>query len=215
MKRTLTEQFRDYERTIDKYIETTQARLVDELQIPLPGVPLYECAAFPRCFNPDTAIKEWTITGDFIIFDGMNRYVRPRVNKVARRADLDAIISYWSVLQRAKPDILIRVECLEKFGRVQSAVNAKDVDGVKYAWSREALAPTIEKIQREYEENYAPREGCVACERCGKQVPEAEAVKYELIYQGFDQFRVRRVLHRIGTFCSGKCAANEQMSLED
>lgn len=214
MKRSLTEKFRDYEKTIDKFIEITKARLIDELQIPLPGVPLYECVASPRCFNPDKAIKEWTVTGDFIVFDGISKYARPHVNKVARRADLNAIIGYWSTLQQAVPDLLVLVECREKFGRVESAVRAKDIDGFKYAWSPEAFAPTIEKIRREYEEDYAPREGRVACERCGKQVPTAEAVKYELIYQGRDQFGVRRVMHRIGTFCSGKCAANEQMSLE-
>ena len=215
MKKSLTEQFRDYERTIDKFIEITRARLVDELQIPLPGVPLYECVASHRCFNPDKAIKEWTITGDFLIFEGINIYSRPRVNKVARRADLNTIIDYWNTLQQAVPDLLILVKCREKFGRVEGAVRVREIDGVKYAWSREALAPTIDKIRREYEENYAPREGCVACERCGKQIPVAEAVKYELIYQGLDQFGVRRVIHRIGTFCSGKCAASEQMSLED
>ena len=52
MKKSLTEQFRDYERTIDKFIEITRARLVDKLQIPLPGVPLYECVASPRCCDP-------------------------------------------------------------------------------------------------------------------------------------------------------------------
>ena len=215
MKRSLTEQFRDYERTIDKFIEITRARLADELQISLPGVPLYECIASPRCFNPDKTIKEWTVIGDFLRFEGINLYARPRVNKVARRADLDTIIGYWSKLQRAKPEMLIRVENLGKFGREECAVRARDVDGVKYAWSQEALAPTIDKIRREYEENYAPREGCVACERCGKQVPMAEVVKYKLIYQGLNQFGVRSVIERIGTFCSGRCAENEQMSLED
>ena len=215
MKKSLTEQFRDYERTIDKFIEITRARLIDELQIPLPGVPLYECIASPRCFNPDEVIKEWTIAGDFLRFEGINIYSRPRVNKVARRTDLNTIIGYWSALQKAEPDMLIRVYRLGKFGREEGAVQAKEIDGVKYAWSREAIAPTIDKIRHEYEKNYAPREGCVACERCGKQVPVAKVVKYELIYQGLDQFGVRRIIHRIGTFCSGKCAESEQMSLED
>lgn len=214
MKRSLTEQFRDYERTIDKFIEITLARLVDELQIPLPGATLYTCTDSPLCFNPHETIEEWTVTGYLIQFSRMKRCSQPRVNKVARRADLDAIIDYWCTIQKAEPVLQILVERSLKFGRAESMVRAKDIDCVKYAWTPEALAPTIEKIRREYEKNYAPREGCVACECCGKQVPTAEAVKYELIYPLFDRFGVCCVLHRIGTFCSEKCAESVQMSLE-
>ena len=66
-----------------------------------------------------------------------------------------------------------------------------------------------------YEEMYKPREGYVACERCGKQVPIGEETKYKLIYQAYD-YNKRKcfVTSRMGTFCSGKCAVEEQMSLE-
>ena len=72
----------------------------------------------------------------------------------------------------------------------------------------------IKADKEEYERTYKPREGYVKCERCGKQVPENEVVKYKLIYQAWDHQRGRYVTSRIGTFCSGDCALNEQMSLE-
>ena len=73
----------------------------------------------------------------------------------------------------------------------------------------------IVKDKEEYEKYYAPREGYVACERCGKQVPINEAVKHKLFYIGLDRFTGRRrSLTRVGTFCSGECAMNEQMALE-
>jgi hypothetical protein len=72
----------------------------------------------------------------------------------------------------------------------------------------------INADREEYERTYKPREGYVKCERCGKQVPENEVVKYKLIYQTWDQYRGRYVTSRIGTFCSGECAMNEQMALE-
>lgn len=72
----------------------------------------------------------------------------------------------------------------------------------------------IKADKEEYERTYKPREGYVKCERCGKQVPENEMVKYKLIYQAWDYQCGRYVTSRIGAFCSGECAMNEQMSLE-
>jgi len=72
----------------------------------------------------------------------------------------------------------------------------------------------IKADKEEYERTYKPREGYVKCERCGKQVPENEVVKYKLIYQAWDYQCGRYVTSRIGAFCSGECAMNEQMSLE-
>ena len=72
----------------------------------------------------------------------------------------------------------------------------------------------IKADKEEYERTYKPREGYVKCERCGKQVPENEMVKYKLIYQAWDYQCGRYFTSRIGAFCSGDCAMNEQMSLE-
>lgn len=214
MKQSLTQQFRELETTIDAFVKQTELRLIEELRVPLPGFPLYYCTASPRWCKPDEAVEEWTVTGDSVMFPGTYGHARPRVNKVARRDDLVALREYFHALQSAEPDLLIHVDRLEKYGRTQRGVRGKDIDGVKYAWTREELAPIIERYRREYEENYAPREGCVACERCGKQVPADKVVRFKLIYQGLDQYRNRRVMERVGSFCSGECAANEQMSLE-
>lgn len=213
-KISATQQFRELEQTIDAFIKQTESRLIEELRVPLPGFPLYHCVASPRWCKPDEAVEEWTVTGVSILFPGTYGHARPRVNKIARLDNLVALRDYFHALQSAEPDLLIHVDRLEKYGRVQRGVRGKDIDGVKYAWTPEDLAPTIERYRREYEENYAPREGCVACERCGKQVPADKVVRYKLIYQGRDQYGNRRVMDRVGSFCSGECAANEQMSLE-
>jgi len=214
MKISVTQEFRDLERIIDEYIQQEQTRLVGELSVPLPGFPLYECTASPRYCKQEDAVKEWTVTGCSILFPGTYGHQRPRINKVARRDDIVALREYFHNLQKAEPDLLIHVDRLESYGRVQRGVRGRDIDNVKNAWTREALAPTIEKYRREYEEKYAPREGYVACERCGKQVPADKVVRYKLIFQGRDKYGVRRVMERLGTFCSGECAFNEQCSLE-
>lgn len=213
-KISATQEFRELEEIIDGYIQQEQIRLIGELSVPLPGFPLFECVASPRWCKPDEAVKEWTVTGVSILFPGTYGHQRPRISKIARRDNLVALREYFHALRSAEPDLLIHVDRLEKYGRIQRCVRGKDIDGVKNAWTREALAPTIEKYRREYEEQYAPREGCVACERCGKQVPADKVVRYKLIYQGRDRYGVRRVMDRVGSFCSGECAANEQMSLE-
>lgn len=214
MKQSLTQQFRELETTIDAYIKQTELRLIEELRVPLPGFPLYALIASPRHYDPDNVVEEWTLESVSVLFPGTYGHSRPRVNKVARRDDWVALRDYFSALQAAEPDLLIHVGRVEKYGHVQRGVRGKDIDGVKYAWNIDDFTTTIERYREEYEEKYAPREGCVACERCGKQVPADKVVKYKLIYQGRDRYGVRRVMERIGTFCSGECAFNEQCSLE-
>lgn len=192
------------------------------------GLYLYECQSSPR--HPMDELLKWNITGYSCIpkdrhktADKLGHYSFPTPdrNKKPTKALIAECESYIEKYKEAPDDefeVIFYVESRLKIGLASMGVRFSPGAGFEYnKWSfdPEWFDEKIAKDREEYEKFYAPREGYVACERCGKQVPENEAVKYKLIYQGWDQYaHKRRVMDRVGTFCSGECAMNEQMSLE-
>ena len=192
------------------------------------GKKLYKLQSSPR--HPSDELEEWTITGFSVV--GKNRheladylggYSIPGFKKITKVV-LEEAKAYIEKYESAPLDMFEVVLGIERIYTWKDGSPSKIMSSERY--SEKGFEPNVsldpdsfkEKIARdkeEYEKTYAPREGYVACERCGKQVPVTEAVKYKLIYQGWDQYACkRRVVNRIGTFCSGECAMNEQMALE-
>lgn len=195
------------------------------------GKKLYELRSSPR--YPMSEPEEWTVTDVGVV--AKNRYELAKFlgdygfpsGRVTKKLIAEAE-EYLDKLEKVPLDMYDALFGLERFSEWTDSngerhtckssygvrfVPGKGFDG-QYSFDKESFREKIEHDKAEYEKFYAPREGYVKCERCGKQVPENEVVKYKLIYQTWDQYRGRYVTSRIGTFCSGECALNEQMSLE-
>ena len=192
----------------------------------LVGHKLYECRSSKQ--YPTTELDEWTVydygvleKDKYKLIDLLGRYYLPTVGckqkptKVLIEAMEDYIEKYKQIPD-SEFNVLFYVEKKGKFSK--SSRGYEFVPGIGFeghvSFDPESFAEKIKADREEYEKNYAPREGYVKCERCGKQVPANEVVKYKLIYRSRDNYGKACVASRIGQFCSGDCALNEQMSLE-
>ena len=195
----------------------------------LVGKTIYECHSSKR--NPNAGFDEWTVTGYSVLGNDMNdlakklggHYGFPYGKKVTKVliADCEAYLAKFKGLTTEDFDVMFYVERNTPQWKSSMGIRYSKDKGfedrygkINYSFNKDGFNERVENDRKEYEEYYAPREGYVACERCGKQVPENEVVKYKLIYQAWDYQCGRYVTSRIGTFCSGECALNEQMSLE-
>lgn len=183
------------------------------------GKKLYVCRSSFR--NPSNELEEWIITDVSIIQKNTrNGYIfMPHSKKITKKfiESVEAYIEMYENLPLDTFDVFFSIERSDKYGKTSSGL--RYVVGSGFTDKNVSLDPKdfdekIKADKEEYEKYYKPREGCVACERCGKQVPIENVVKYKLIYQSWDSRYGRRVVNRIGQFCSGDCALNEQMSLE-
>lgn len=226
MRETLQEKyFKLYnrEKELHKEIAIKLFPRVEELA----GKKLYKSYSCPRC--PKEDLEEWTIT-DFgsvgknrhELADYLGGYSFPygKITKVLVGEAEEYIKKYES----APLDMFNVILHVEKHTTYSDGRTTKTAAGEIFdpetgftgnvSLNKEDFKEKIEKDKKEYEKYYAPREGYVACERCRKQVPENEVVKYKLIYQAWNNYRGRYITTRMGTFCSGNCAMDEQMSLE-
>lgn len=195
----------------------------------LVGKTIYECHSSKR--NPNADFDEWKITEYSVLGKDKyglakklgDRYGFPYAKKITKAliADCEDYLSKLKNLSTDDLEVIFYVERNTPQWKSSTGIRYSKEKGfedrygmINYGFSKDDFKERIEKDREEYEKYYAPREGYVACERCGKQVPENEAIKYKLIYQAWDQYRGRYVTSRIGTFCSGECAMNEQMSME-
>jgi hypothetical protein len=195
----------------------------------LVGKTIYECHSSKR--NPNADFDEWEITGYSVLWKDIHglamklgdRYCFPYAKKITKAliADCEDYLSKLKDLSTDDLEVIFYVERNTPQWKSSKGIRYSKDKGfedrygkINYSFNKDDFNERIENDRKEYEEHYAPREGYVACERCGKQVPENEVVKYKLIYQTWDSCRGRYVASRIGTFCSGECALNEQMSLE-
>lgn len=196
------------------------------------GKKLYELRSSPR--YPMSEPEEWTVTDVGVV--AKNRYELAKFlggysfpsGRVTKKLIAEAE-EYLDKLEKVPLDMYDALFGLERFSEWTDSngerrtckssygvrfVPGKGFDG-SYSFDKESFREKIEHDKAEYEKFYAPREGYVPCERCGKQVPETEAVKYNLIYRAYDNRAGRQyVAKRMGKFCSGECAMNEQMALE-
>lgn len=196
------------------------------------GKKLYELRSSPRF--PKDEPDEWTVTNVSVI--AKDRYKMANMlghfsfpsGRVTKNllAEAEEYVDRLQLVPNDMYDVFVGLERFSEWmdseGNTHTSktscgeryIPGKGFDG-QYSFDKESFREKIERDREEYEKTYAPREGYVACERCGKQVPDTEAVKYKLIYRAYDYRAGRQyVANRIGTFCSGDCAMNEQMALE-
>lgn len=195
----------------------------------LVGKTIYECHSSKRTPNAD--FDEWEITGYSVLGKDMHglarklgdRYGFPYAKKITKAliADCEDYLSKLKILSTDDLEVIFYVERNTPQWKSSMGIRYSKDKGfedrygkINYSFNKGDFNERVESDREEYEKYYAPREGYVACERCGKQVPENEVVKYKLIYQAWDSCRGRYVASRIGVFCSGECALNEQMALE-
>ena len=192
----------------------------------LVGKTIYECRS--RQQYPTDEFYEWKIDKCYGITAKDNKryevaklvggYSFPSGGKVTKKliAECEEYVRKYKELPIDVFDVFFSIVRYEEKCKTSSGLRYSPESGFErnFGLTKSDFDEKIKADQEEYERTYKPREGYVKCERCGKQVPENEVVKYKLIYQAWDSSRGKYVTSRIGTFCSGNCALNEQMSLE-
>lgn len=211
MKRlSLTEQFRTLEREVDAFIGEKTAEYKDVRQI------------WKRDWitgQHSSGAMPWDV--EKVCFMLPNEYSRKRenerpvINKRAKQSDVEQLRWHFELLKKYGEVFFLTVQ-QDAQGRwtTHSSVWLKDIDDDHYGFSKEALAPAIERHNRIYEEQYAPREGCVPCSYCRKQVPLDKVVKSTLIYRSRDRYGKAYVAQEVRDYCSGQCAYNDQCAHE-
>ena len=192
----------------------------------LVGKTIYECRS--RKQYPTDEFYEWKIDKCYGIVVKDNKryevaqlvggYWFPDGGKVTKKliTECEEYVRKYKELPLDVFDVFFSIVRYEEKCKTSSGLRYSPETGFEqnFGLNKSDFDEKIKADREEYERTYKPREGYVKCERCGKQVSENEVVKYKLIYQAWDSRRGRYVTSRIGTFCSGECAMNEQMSLE-
>lgn len=190
------------------------------------GKKVYTLLSSPK--HPSEECEEWTITRYGVLLKDRNKWGRqigydiPSGKRITKKL-LEEAQSYIREYEKIPLDefyITFGIERVDNNCKTSTGIRFRDgqfetLNGTPVSFSQDVFQDLIAEHKRLYEEKYAPREGCVPCERCGKQVPLSDVVRYKLVYRAWDFERQRGyVTDRIGVFCSGECAMNEQMSLE-
>ena len=192
----------------------------------LVGKTIYECRSSKR--YPTDEFYEWKIdkccgitakdSKRHEVAKLVGGYSFPSGGRVTRKlvAECEEYVRKYRELPVDAFDVLFSIVRHDEKWKTSSGLRYSPETGFErdFGLDKSGFDGKIKADREEYEKYYAPREGYVRCERCGKQVPENEVVKYKLIYQAWDYQRGRYVASRIGAFCSGECALNEQMALE-
>ena len=192
----------------------------------LVGKTIYECRSCKQ--YPTDEFYEWKIDKccGITVKDSKRRevaklvggYSFPYGDKITKKlvAECEEYIRKYKELPIDVFDVYFYIVRHDENSKTSSGIGYSPETGFErnFSLSKSDFDEKIKADREEYERTYKPREGYVKCEYCGKQVPENEVVKYKLIYQAWDNLRGRYVTSRIGTFCSGECAMNKQMSLE-
>lgn len=142
---------------------------------------------------------------------------RPYINKRATQTNIDELENYFNVLKENGEIFFMTIRYADETRSkrtMKSGVHLNEIDNDTYSFSEENLSEAIERQNKEYLEKYAPKDGYVACEYCRKQVAIDKVVKHKIIYRSRDKFGKACVVERIGTFCSGECAYNQQCAYE-
>ena len=192
----------------------------------LVGKTIYECRS--RQQYPSDEFYEWKIdkcygitakdSKRYEVAKLVGGYSFPSGGKVTKKliAECEEYVRKYKELPIEVFDVFFSIVRYEEKCKTSSGLRYSPETGFErnFGLNKSDFEEKIKADKEEYERTYKPREGYVKCERCGKQVPENEVVKYKLIYQAWDSRCGKYVTSRIGTFCSGDCALNEQMSLE-
>ena len=225
MKELLAEKYTRLKNELDEY-----KMVIAEQMYPgckdLVGKTIYECRS--RKQHPSDEFYEWKIDKLYgITAKDSKRHKVAKLGggysftaggKATKKlvAECEEYVRKYKELPMEDFDVLFSIVRYDEKWKSSSGLRYSPETGFErnFGLDKSDFDEKIKADREEYEKVYKPREGYVKCERCGKQVPENEVVKYKLIYQAWDYQRGRYVTSRMGTFCSGECAINEQMSME-
>ena len=225
MKELLTDKYARLKNELDEYKMAIAEQIYPGCG-KLVGKTIYHCCSCKQ--YPTDEVHEWKIDKCYGIIIKENKrhevaklvggYSSPSGDKITKKliAECEEYIRKYKELPIEVFDVFFSVVRHGEKCTTSSGVGYSPETGFEQNFSldKSDFDEKIKADREEYERTYKPREGYVKCERCGKQVPENEVVKYKLIYQTWDKCHGRYVTSRVGTFCSGECAMNEQMSLE-
>lgn len=136
----------------------------------------------------------------------------PVVKKRATSKNVEAIKKHYNELAK-NGDIVFTIRKTTSYGYASRCVPLNSIDNVCYSFNEHGLDETIKKRNEEYHRLFEPKDGCTACEHCGKQTPNDKLVRKKIIYQDYRNGK-KCVVIRDGIFCSDECAHNEQCSRE-
>lgn len=225
MKELLADKYVRLENELDEYKMVIAEQIYPGCK-ELVGKTVYECRS--RKQHPTDEFYEWKIDKCYgITAKNIKRheiaklvggYSFPSGGRVTKKliAECEEYVRKYKELPIDVFDVFFSIVRYDEKWKSSSGLRYSPETGFEqnFGLNKSDFDEKTKADKEEYERNYKPREGYVKCERCGKQVPENEVVKYKLIYQAWDSRRGRYVTSRVGTFCSGNCALNEQMSLE-
>ena len=197
---TVTEQFRLLEKKVDAHLSTILAEKSKSL--PKDTSHVYVLASE---YKPN--VEEWEVE-DIRLSEpsGMLIPQRPQANKRADGNKLKQMEAYYEAIKSHEDAFSLTIVC--RLGKIRMYLDYDRRFKAKQmaAFSLEELQPRIEKLQREYDEKYAPREGYTPCAYCGKQTPNNKLIRRDIYTHGG--------IHKTKCFCSNQCADNEQMAHE-
>lgn len=225
MKELLADKYARLKNELDEYEMAIAEKMYPGCK-DLVGKTIYECHS--RKQHPSDEFYEWKIDkccGAMVkdkkrheVAKLVGGYSFPSGGRVTKKlvAECEEYVKKYKELPLDDFDVFFYIVRHDEKWNTSSGLRYSPETGFErnFGLDKSDFDEKIKADKEEYERTYKPREGYVKCERCGKQVPENEVVKYKLIYQAWDNYRGRYVTSRIGTFCSGECALNEQMSLE-
>lgn len=192
---TTTEQFHQIEQQIDAFIKEMTSK--------------YNAIKFIYERN-DRFLVKWEV--EKVSFSA-SYLTQPKINKRATKKNLEEIKEYFEILKE-KGEINFYLIKNENNCRTMSAVRLTKIDDDLYSFDEKLITPALEAAQKRYDEFYAPREGCIPCDYCRKQVPIDKVVKHKLIYRGRNQYGKAVVLEQMRNYCSSECAFNDQCAHE-
>ncbi len=199
-KKSNTDEFREIEAELDAFIkakvEEQTAKVIYQREF--------------STMEKHYSFVIWNV--DKVSFTTRKYLRRPVINKRATAEHVRQLREYFNVLT-TEGEIIFHASHNDKY-KTSTGIWLSEIDNDHYAFDEESLSDAIAKHNKIYDEKYAPREGCIPCDYCKKQVPLDKVVKQKIWYRGRDSFGIARSLTRIGNFCSGECAMNEQCSCE-
>ena len=145
---------------------------------------------------------------------------KPYYAKSPTRKDLEDLMQYFESAKTS--DFVVRINILDQHEKYNSHWSTlyHEVNEVKYLAFNEADLINLSVLNKE---KYAPREGYAPCCYCGKQILSEKLITKTIIGRGTKKVwnswkgqyeNKASVTQESLKFCSGQCAAHEQMSRE-
>lgn len=214
-KKTITEQFREAENELNRFLEQAKKAL-------MPNISNGDGTIYRlrKVVGEEPTLTEYKLSCVHALYPNPTKdgiFMRkPWINKRATQKDLDAIKIYveylkdmyatdkMSLMLILSPmdgsDILMRVRYPSEF--CNNSLNNM------YFLNKSEAMEEYNRYSAEYREIYMDRDGYIPCSYCRKQIPEDKVIMREiLVKDGWGKLKKVRM-----PFCSEECAMKESIS---